>query len=407
MAELSRRRAWALALVATFTMAVSYVDRQTLAVLAPAVCEALGITDTEYGWLASAFSIAYLVGAPLAGRMIDRVNAPRGLFAAVLIWSVVAALHAFAPGFAILFFLRIMLGLAESPSFPGAAQTVHRALPPEERSRGMGVLFTGSSFGAMVAPPLATLLAAQFGWRGAFFGSALVGLIWIPLWRWLAFEPRARAVLEHRTQPAEASVPYLSIVTHPAVLRALILVLASAPAMAFAFLWTSKYLVRAHGLEQLELGWYLWVPPLMFDVGSVLFGDLAVRRARRRGHDGTPANGLILAAGLLQMSIALMPLASDGWTAMFFCGLSMAGGGGLFALLSSDMLARVPQRAVSSAGGLTAAAQSLAYIVANPLIGASVDRLDSYDLSLFALAAWVLPGTLIWIAWRPPPHAAK
>jgi hypothetical protein len=139
----------------------------------------------------------------------------------------------------------------------------------------------------------------------------------------------------------------------------------------------------------------------------VLFGDLAVRRAHRRGQDGSPANGLVLVAALLQMTIALMPMATDPWSAMVIGGLSMAGGGGLFALLSSDMLARVPQRAVSSAGGMTAASQSLAYIVANPLIGASVDRLQGYDVSLIALGAWILPGALVWIFWRPPPPAVK
>ena len=110
------------------------VDRQTLAVLAPTVTQALGISEQNYGWLASAFSIAYLVGAPLAGRMIDAVGARRGLLGAVVVWSIVAALHALAPGFAVLFALRIALGLAEAPSFPGAAQTVHRALPRRARS---------------------------------------------------------------------------------------------------------------------------------------------------------------------------------------------------------------------------------------------------------------------------------
>jgi MFS transporter, ACS family, hexuronate transporter len=398
---LSRGRAWAVALVATFTMAVSYVDRQTLSVLAPSVCAALGISDSRYGWLASAFSIAYLVGAPLAGRMIDRVGAPRGLLFSVLIWSAIAGLHALAPGFAILFMLRIALGLAESPSFPGAAQTVHRALPPEERARGMGVLFTGSSLGAMVAAPLATYLAADFGWRGAFFGSALVGLIWVPLWRHFAFEKNARAVLERSEEKSGGNESSGVLLFDRAVVRAVALVLASAPAIAFAFLWSSKYLVRHHGLEQLDMGTYLWIPPLFFDIGSVVFGDIAVRRARRRNQDGSPANGLVLAAALLQMSIALMPFASGPWSAMVLTGISMAGGGGLFALLSADMLARVPQKMVSSAGGLTAAAQSLAYIVANPLIGWSVDELQSFHVALVALGAWVVPGTLIWILVRP------
>jgi MFS transporter, ACS family, hexuronate transporter len=104
----------------------------------------------------------------------------------------------------------------------------------------------------------------------------------------------------------------------------------------------------------------------------------------------------------LQMSVALMPFATGPWSSMILAGTSMAGGGGLFALLSADMLARVPQRMVSSAGGITAAAQSLAYIVANPLIGSSVDALQSYHVALYALGAWVLPGALVWILWRPP-----
>ena len=188
-------------------MAVSYVDRQTLAVLAPTVREALGISVSSYGWLVSAFSFAYLVGAPLAGRLIDAVGARRGLVGAVLVWSVVAALHAVVPGLFVLFALRIALGLTESPSFPGAAQTVHRALPPADRARGFGVLFTGSSFGAMVAPLLATWVAAHVGWRAAFLVTAVVGLCWVPLWIAVAFAGRARAVLDHAAEPPAGAPP--------------------------------------------------------------------------------------------------------------------------------------------------------------------------------------------------------
>src|SRR6185295_16573165 len=131
--------------------------------------------------------IAYLIGAPPAGWLVDRLGARRGLLWAVLLWSAVAALHALVPGFGVLFALRIALGLAESPSFPGAAQTVQRALPPEERARGFGVLFTGSSFGAMLAPPIASYLATRFGWRTAMLSTAAIGLVWVPVWLLVAF----------------------------------------------------------------------------------------------------------------------------------------------------------------------------------------------------------------------------
>ena len=123
MSALDRRRAWIVVLVATLTMAISYADRQTLSVLAPTVTAKLHISEIQYGWLVAAFSFAYLVGAPVAGRMIDTVGARRGLFYAVLVWSVISGAHALAPGLGVLFMLRIGLGLAEAPSFPGAARS--------------------------------------------------------------------------------------------------------------------------------------------------------------------------------------------------------------------------------------------------------------------------------------------
>jgi len=118
--------AWLVAVVATLTMTVSYADRLTLSVLAPAVTKELEISEEAYGWLGSAFAMAYLFGTPFAGWWIDRAGARRGLVASVLAWSAVAALHAIVPGFGVLFMLRLALGITEGPGFPGASQTVQR-----------------------------------------------------------------------------------------------------------------------------------------------------------------------------------------------------------------------------------------------------------------------------------------
>ncbi len=407
-AGLSRRGAWALALVATFTMAVSYVDRQTLAVLAPTVTESLGISEQGYGWLVSAFSLAYLVGAPFAGRFVDRVGARRGLLGAVTVWSAVAALHALVPGFGVLFALRIALGLAESPSFPGAAQTIHRALPPEDRARGFGVLFTGSSIGAMIAPPLATAVDARFGFRVAFLVTAIAGLAWLPLWLRVAWAPAAREVLDgparRPDRPTAPPLSALALARHPAILRAVLAIVASSPLIAFALNWSAKLLVRDHHLLQAQVGGYLWLPPLLFDVGAVAFGHVASRRASARGaRRGDPDRALVAAAALLGLAILAVPYAHGPWGAMLAMGVAMGGGGALFALVTADLLARVPPTSVSAAGGLTAAAQSLAYVVATPLIGAAVQRTGGYTVVLLGLGAWLVPGTIAWLAWAPPP----
>jgi NADH:ubiquinone oxidoreductase subunit H len=94
-----------------------------------------------------------------------------------------------------------------------------------------------------------------------------------------------------------------------------------------------------------------------------------------------------------------MPFVHDPWIAVTLAAMCLAGGGGIFALLTADMLARVSPALVSTAGGLTAAAQSLAYVVANPLVGRAVDLTHSYALVLVVLGALVLPAVVAWTLW--------
>jgi len=400
MERLGRGQAWTVAITATLVMAVSYVDRQTLSAISPTVCQALDIDNASYGWLTSAFSFAYLVFAPLAGRVLDRVGCRLGLVAAVLAWSAVSALHALAPSFAALLLLRVLLGITEAPSFPGGAQAVRRALPASERSTGFGLLFTGSSLGGTVAGPLAVALLAHGSWHAAFLGTAALGLAWVPVWLFVSGSKGARAALDQREdtdETRESAETWTRLLADPAVLRGVILVIASAPAIGFIINWLPKYLVAERHLVQAELGKYIWLPMLFFDIGAVGFGALASRRERTLAH--ASHKDLIAVAALAASLIAAVPLAPGPWTAVLTASVMMVGGGGLFSLLTGDMLSRISPSRVSMAGGMTAAAQSFAYVVANPLAGAVIDRTRSYTGVLVALGVIVLPGAAAWILW--------
>jgi ACS family hexuronate transporter-like MFS transporter len=373
-AVLSRRVAWSVVALAMLTMTVSYIDRQTLSVIAPAVTKALDLTETEYGWLASAFAFAYLVATPTAGWWIDGIGARRGLVRSMLVWSSIAAMHALVPNFAVLFALRVALGLAEGPGFPGASQTVQRILPPEDRSRGFGLLFSGSSIGAMIAAPVAARLAAAYGWRFAFVGTSL-------------------------TAPTRVRPNLFDLIRERVVIRALIAIFAAAPVVGFAGVWASKYLVRRWEIDQKHVGDYLWLPPLCLDAGAILFGDLASRLRQRKGSQTV----LYVIAMLLASALALLSFAETPWQSMIVVGVSMAGGGALYTLCTADVLSRMHPDAVSFTGGVVAGAQSLAMIIMNPLIGQAVDRLHDYSAVALTLGIWALPGSLIWIAWRPRP----
>lgn len=403
-------RRWALAATATLGMSVSYIDRQTLAAIAPAVKEKLEIDHTHYGWLLSAFSVAYLVGAPAAGVVVDRLGARRAFALAVVVWSVVAGVHYWVTGFAMLFALRILLGAAESPSFPSAAQAIRRALPGAQRPLAFGLLFTGSSIGAVVAGKLAVALDAKYGFRNAFLGTALVGALWLPLWL-LATGGFGLDAPAERPKEIVRQAGWRETVTSPAVVRALVAIVGSAPAIMFVLNWTSQYLVEGWHFKKEDVGNHLVVAPIVFDLGALGFGWLA---SRREGNSLRPRThvDLFVVAALLAACLALAPLSRDPNTAIALFALSAAGGGGIYVLVTADMLSRVPIDKTSSAGGMTAAAQSLAHIVAAPLLGRSIDRTGGFTQVLVALGVFVLPTTLAFVLWpgmndrshAHPPH---
>jgi MFS transporter, ACS family, hexuronate transporter len=399
---LSRGHAWLVAGVATLAMSVSYVDRQVMANIATSVRKALAIDAEHFGWLAGAFSLAYLVMAPLAGTVVDRLGAQRGLTAAIVTWSVVSAAHALAPSFGALLALRILLGAAEAPSFPAAAQSVRRALPAGDRSAAFGLLFTGSSLGAVVAAPLAIGLDAHFGWRSAFFIASLVGMAWLPLWLVVTGAPAVRDVLarsdpeaSHPRPTASPRVSFGALFTDRSILRSLVLVLAAAPASMFVYVWLPQYIELGRGVPRAAVARYVWLPLVMADVGMLAFGALASRLDRRTVGPRSHVELVLLAASMEAM-LALVPAARGTWQAVLLIGIAAAGGGGLYTLLTADMMARIDPSRVSTAGGLTAAAQSLVYVVLNPLVGRWIDRTHSFDGSLILLGLLSLPGAVLW-----------
>jgi predicted MFS family arabinose efflux permease len=395
-----KRSGWGVAIAATLGMSVSYIDRQTLAAIAPAVRAALRIDHTQFGWLVSAFSIAYLVGAPAAGIVVDRLGARRGFAVAVVVWSLVAGAHALVTSFAMLLAMRALLGAAEAPSFPAAAQAIRRALPGGRRAAAFGLLFTGSSIGSMVAAPLALSLSARYGFRAAFAGTAAVGLLWIPFWLVMSRGDRIPAEVAPAGEPGPTDrvpVSWLGVARSPPVLRTLVAIFGSAPALMFVLTWSPQYLVEQWHLPPLGTRWYLVVPPLLFGIGAVGFGVWASRREARSTR--TTHAGLFTFAALLASVLALAPLSPSPAVAMAVFGAAAAGGGGIYVLATADMLSRVPLGKTSTAGGMTAAAQSLAHIIASPLVGMAVDRTHSYQAVLVALGLVVVPTSVAFVLW--------
>ncbi|HET8654961.1 MAG TPA: MFS transporter, partial [Longimicrobiaceae bacterium] len=161
---------------------VNYVDRMTLSVLAPTIMDEFRMNNEAYSHVVGAFLIAYTISQSLAGRFIDRIGTRIGFMVMVGVWTVSSMLHAAARSVMELEIFRFMLGIGEGGNWPGAAKAVAEWFPVRERAFAMAIFNSGSSIGAVLAPPVIVWVALTFGWRYAFFIGASLSSVVMVLW---------------------------------------------------------------------------------------------------------------------------------------------------------------------------------------------------------------------------------
>src|SRR5258708_39254503 len=102
LAAYQRSTDWRMWVASGAMMACSWlssVDRQILAVLSPTILGDTHLNAQSYGEIVSAFSIAYMLANPIWGAVLDYVGLRMGMVAAVFLWSVASASHAWMAGF--------------------------------------------------------------------------------------------------------------------------------------------------------------------------------------------------------------------------------------------------------------------------------------------------------------------
>jgi ACS family hexuronate transporter-like MFS transporter len=359
---------------------LSYIDRNTLAILAPTILRETHLSARQYGLIISCFSAAYMIGNPVWGYLLDRTGVRRGMTAAVAVWTAASAAHAFAGSFLSFGVARAVLGFGEGATFPGGLRTVTSTLGPAERGRGLGIAYSGGSLGAMLTPLLVTPLALWFGWRGAFAATGIAGAAWLAWWQWAG-----RGVFENR----EARVAMLSWRDARVWGFMLAYALGGLP-LGFILYSASLYLSRVYGMSQGQLGKVLWIPPLGWEIGYFAWGWLFDRNWRS-------LNWLLAAAAVLSLGLAgttWLPGAGYVLFAMFFAMLIAAG----FVVGSITYATRAfSAQHAGLLAGLGAGAWGAAIAVAMPLFGTLIDR-GRWDVAFVSAALIPGVGYLAW-AW--------
>ncbi|MCB8835683.1 MFS transporter, partial [Escherichia coli] len=153
MRRIVNLRWWIVGLICLGTIA-NYLARNSLGVLAPELKTTLSMTTQQYSYVVGAFQLAYTIGQPIAGAIVDRIGLRAGFALFGIAWSLTNMLHALAAGWLGLAFFRGLLGLAESAAVPSGIKAIAEWFPARQRSVAVGWFNAGTSFGALIAPPV-------------------------------------------------------------------------------------------------------------------------------------------------------------------------------------------------------------------------------------------------------------
>lgn len=128
------RLRWRIAGLIGSGVLINYFDRISISVAGPQLQQAFNLSPTDLGLLFSAFFWSYALLQIPAGLILDRFGVTWiGRWGAFL-WGVASLISACATGFAGIFAARMLLGIAEAPSFPANAKATGFWFPRTERA---------------------------------------------------------------------------------------------------------------------------------------------------------------------------------------------------------------------------------------------------------------------------------
>ncbi len=409
---------------------LNYMDRQTLAQLAKTICDEYTLSNEQYGWLDTGFSLAFASGALFFGFVVDRLG-PRWLYPAVLIgWSSAGLATAYADSIGAWFFpnatlpeqayhgfmvCRIVLGFFEAGHWPCALVTTQVILTRSDRSFGNSILQSGAAIGAIVTPIIVIAMITEVpgGWRPPFVVIGCLGIFWVIPWLMMinghdldrrVSAQEMLAVPEGQTLPSR-----FDIIRMFAVL--VVVVMCINITWQYFRVWLPKYLEETHNYTKTQVGFFTSAYYISTDVGCIGVGIL-VKWMSSLGWDVHRARLVTFTAcaglTLLAVAVAFLPTGPVILILLLLVGMGALGFYPNYYSFTQE-LSKQHQGKISGVLGTIAWIGSA---IMQALVGRSIDETKSYATGIILAGLTpILACAALWLFFqsraKPPTPESK
>jgi sugar phosphate permease len=391
-----------MAFLLAFGVIVNFFDRINLAVSQQALHDSFGLTLISFGYLSSAFSWSYAAMQVPVGILLDRLGVRYVGRISAFLWSMASFCAALSPGLAWLFGARLLLGVAEAPTFPANAKAIGQWFPEHERSLAVSITDTAAKLASGIGVPLIGILLLHFGWRWSFAATGLASLFYFFIFYLVyrepveAAPPGLRAPLSRAGDrkdpppPATEQVPLGYLLRQRKVYGLAIGWGAYNYTFYLLLTWLPSYLSSTLHVDLLHSVLYTSVPWMFAAVTDFVVGGWLVDFLIQRGWNGTRVRqtvlltGTSLGLGIWGAGHATTPVSALLWISLALGGLAAAAP---VAWTVPSLIA--PRGAVGTVGSLANFCGQLAAISAPIATGYIVTATRSFAAA-FAIATVVL-----------------
>ena len=366
---------------------INYIDRQVVSVLAPTLRSEFSLSNAQYAMILNAFLGVYAMAYMFAGWFLDRVGISRGLSIAVIWWSIAGALTSLARGPFSLAFLRGTLAVGEAGAWPAFAKAAATWVPASARTLVIGICNSGSSLGAMIAPPLVAFLTLRWGWRASFVVTGLLGFIWVVLFQlFRARHPEMDALDRASHESGATKIQWKTLLGYRQTWAVFVCRFFADPLWYFFVFWIPEFLTRERGLNLAGIGLVAWIPFLVADVANFAGGFWSMQLLNR----GWSVNRvrktmMVLATCFSPLAIVAVFSHSLFWT-MAMISVSI-----FFWILWAITVHSLPgdffpPRAVGSVYGIAGTGSTIGSMISTWAVGAVLDATHSYATVFIGLS---------------------
>ena len=165
---------------------LNYVDRSVLFAVQPLVQSEFRLSNTQVGYLTSAFLLFYMVAAPFVGPLADRYSRKKIIVGGAIFWSGLTLLTAVTHTYLELLIRHTLVGVGEATFVTIAPTFVADLFPEEKRGRILGVFYlaipvgtaAGYLLGGQTQPALRMAVPVLHcrGYRGFLLALAVLFL---------------------------------------------------------------------------------------------------------------------------------------------------------------------------------------------------------------------------------------